>query len=46
MLLSTETQDFLGNYPYRDELDGVLANEDFFQEYWFKKPGSGEIGKN
>jgi len=45
MLLSTETQDFLGNYPYRDELDGVLANEDFFQEYWFKKPGSGEIGK-
>jgi len=37
MLLSTEMTDITGNFPYKEELEGVKENGEIFFEYYFKK---------
>ena len=36
MHLSTHTQDSEGNYPYRDELEGIMAEGEIFHTYYFQ----------
>ncbi|MBO7163736.1 MAG: cache domain-containing protein, partial [Spirochaetaceae bacterium] len=36
MHLSTQTQDAQGNYPYRDELEGIMAEGEIFHTYYFQ----------
>ena len=43
--LSTNTQDIKGNYPYRDELEGVKENGEVYLSYYFKTLGTDKIEK-
>ena len=43
--LSTLTQDIKGNFPYKEELEGVTASGELYFSYYFKKLGSDEITK-
>ena len=45
ILLSTETPDAQGNYPYRTELDVIRAQGSLFYSYYFKDLNSNELSK-
>lgn len=42
--LSTNTQDIKGNYPYKEELNGINKDGELYYEYYFKKMNSDIIG--
>jgi len=42
-LLSTNTKDIKGNYPYLEELEGVKSNGQIFYTYYFKEFDSNKI---
>jgi len=42
--LSTNTQDIKGNYPYKEELEGIKKDGELYYEYYFKKMNSDIIG--
>ncbi|GAB6108432.1 diguanylate cyclase [Fusibacter bizertensis] len=42
-LLSTNTTDIMGNYPYRTELNGVNASGSIYYTYYFKQLNSDQI---
>ena len=44
-LLSTLTQDSNGDFPYKEELEGVKASGELYFSYYFKKMGSDEVSK-
>lgn len=44
-LLSTETPDMAGNFPYKVELEGVKRDGHVFFEYYFKKMDSDEVSR-
>ncbi|NDY55722.1 diguanylate cyclase [Desulfovibrio sulfodismutans] len=41
--LSTNTPDIHGNFPYKEELEGINRDGDLYFTYYFKKLGSMEI---
>jgi signal transduction histidine kinase/BarA-like signal transduction histidine kinase len=41
--LSTSIQDAAGNYPYKSELEGIKANGEIYQTYYFKNLDDGKI---
>jgi signal transduction histidine kinase len=41
--LSTKTEDFQGDQPYKTELEGVKENGHIFFDYYFKKMDSAKI---
>jgi len=43
--LSTNTSDGYGNYPYKEELDGVNKNGEIFFSYYFKKLNSDVVSQ-
>ncbi|SDH00688.1 diguanylate cyclase (GGDEF) domain-containing protein [Selenomonas sp. WCT3] len=45
ILLSTETPDAKGNYPYRTELEGVCSQNSLFYSYYFKDLNSNELSQ-
>lgn len=44
-LLSTNTTDIKGNYPYKMELEGVKSNGSVYYSYYFKKLNSNQISE-
>ena len=44
-LLSTQTPDMAGNFPYKAELEGIRRDGKVFFEYYFKKIGSDEVSR-
>ncbi len=44
-LLSTQTPDIAGNFPYKVELEGIKRDGHIFFEYYFKKMGSEEVSR-
>ncbi len=44
-LLSTNTTDIKGNYPYKMELEGVKLNGSVYYSYYFKKLNSNQISE-
>lgn len=44
-LLSTETQDIKGNYPYLKELEGIKEKGEILQTYYFKNKEDDEISQ-
>ena len=43
--LSTNTQDRKGNFPYREELEGVRDSGEVFFTYFFKRPDNDRIAE-
>ncbi len=43
--LSTNTQDIKGNFPYREELEGVRDSGEAFFTYFFKRPDNDSIAE-
>ncbi|MDC7236377.1 MAG: ATP-binding protein [Sphaerochaetaceae bacterium] len=41
--LSTNTYDIANNLPYKIELEGIVANGEVFQSYYFENPTDGRI---
>ncbi len=45
MLLSTDMQDAVGDYPYMRELEGINENGESFSTYYFKKKDSDNFAR-
>lgn len=44
-LLSTNTQDIVGNFPYLEELNEIKKRASFFNTYYFERKNTGEIAE-